>query len=193
MSTTVIFSDLHANKRALQDIGPAVKKADLSIFCGDVVGYGVDIDSSIDFIKNNVDRVVAGNHDRLAVSNVDLSDQPAAVQKTITYTRRMLSHKQIEFLSSLPYELWFEDIYVTHSIGDAYLRSSQELKKLYERMKKGTKYAFFGHTHEQVLCKHDDKVIVNPGSITIGRRGNTRGYALMQSDDIQFVGLSAIL
>ena len=75
MSQILIFSDLHANERALQDIAPAVKRADLSIFCGDVVGYGVDIESSIDFIMNNVDRAVAGNHDKLAVNNIDLSDQ----------------------------------------------------------------------------------------------------------------------
>lgn len=193
MSKILIFSDLHANKRALQDIRPAVKSADLSIFCGDVVGYGVDIDSSIDFIMNEVDRAVAGNHDKLAVNNIDLSNQRLAVQKSITYTRRVLSDKQIEFLSALPDELWFENIYLTHSIGDTYLRSREDLEMLYKRMKRNTKYAFFGHTHEQLLCELDDKVIINPGSITMGRRGKTRGYVLMQSDDIQFVSLSAII
>ena len=193
MSEILIFSDLHANKRALQDIGPVVKRADLSIFCGDVVGYGVDIDSSIDFIKNNVDCAVAGNHDKLAVNNIDLSQQALVVQKSITYTRRVLSQKQIKFLSALPDELWLHNIYVTHSIGDTYLRSSQDLKMLCKRMKRDTKYAFFGHTHEQLFCEYDDKVIINPGSITKGRRGKTRGYVLMQNDDIQFVSLSAII
>ncbi|MGB7900854.1 MAG: metallophosphoesterase family protein [Halobacteriota archaeon] len=193
MSQILIFSDLHANERALQDIAPAVKRADLSIFCGDVVGYGVDIESSIDFIMNNVDRAVAGNHDKLAVNNIDLSDQRSAVQKSITYTRRVLTHKQIQFLSALPDELWFQDIYVTHSIGDTYLRSREDLKMLFMRMKRDTKYAFFGHTHEQLLCEHDDQIIINPGSITIGRRGKTRGYVLIQNDDIQFVSLSPII
>jgi putative phosphoesterase len=193
MSKILIFSDLHANKRALQDIGPAVKRADLSIFCGDVVGYGVDIDISIDFIMNNVDYAVAGNHDKLAVNNIDLSDQRLAVQKSISYTRRALSHKQIKFLSALPDELWFQNMYVTHSIGDTYLRSREDLKMLYKRMKRDTRYAFFGHTHEQLLCEYDDTVIINPGSITMGRRGRPRGYVLMQSDDIEFVSLDAII
>ncbi|MGZ7171682.1 MAG: metallophosphoesterase family protein [Halobacteriota archaeon] len=193
MSTVVIFSDLHANKRALQEIGPVVKRADLSIFCGDVVGYGVDIDSSIDFIMNNVDHAVAGNHDKLAANSADLSGQPLVVQKSIAHTRRVLSHKQLEFLSTLPDELWCKNAYVTHSIGEKYLRSRKDLKLLWKRMKRDTRYAFFGHTHEQLFCEYGGKVIINPGSITKGRRGKSRGYVLMQNDDIQFVSLSTII
>lgn len=189
----LVFSDLHANKRAIQDIISVTEKADLSIFCGDVVGYGVDISSAIRFVKDYVDLAVAGNHDRLAVNDADLGGQPLAVKESITYTRRVLSGQQIEFLSSLPDELWFEDMYITHSIGDRYLRSKQDLTVLYERMAEQTTYAFYGHTHEQLLCRHDDKVIVNPGSITKGRKGTRRGYVILQNSDIEFVRLNNII
>jgi Icc-related predicted phosphoesterase len=58
MKKILVFSDLHANKQALADIIPLIKEVDLSIFCGDILGYGKDIDYCIDFILNNVDLVV---------------------------------------------------------------------------------------------------------------------------------------
>jgi putative phosphoesterase len=193
MSETLIFSDLHANEKALRDIFPAIKRADLSIFCGDVLGYGTDIDSSIDFIFNHVDLAVAGNHDRLAITDVDLTDQRPAVKKTIAYTRRKLSREQVKLLSTLPTEIWFEDMYITHSVGDQYLRTREELKLLYKNLKPHTKYGFFGHTHEPLLCQFADKIIINPGSISIGRKGFDRGFVLIQDDEIQFVNLGPIL
>jgi len=193
MREILIFSDLHANEKALRDIFPSIKRADLSIFCGDLLGYGVDIDSSIDFIFKHVDLAVAGNHDRLAITDVDLTDQPQAVKKSIAYTRQKLSREQVKLLATLPTEIWFEDMYITHSIGDQYLRTRQELKILYQNLKQRTKYGFFGHTHEQLLCQFEDKIIINPGSIAIGRKGSGRGFVLIKDEKIQFVNLDPIL
>jgi putative phosphoesterase len=193
MKDILVFSDLHANSRALEDIIPLLDDVDLSIFCGDIIGYGKDIDSCIDFVLNNIDLVVIGNHERLAASEEDLGSQTPAVQKSTLYTRSKLTSKQRELLISLPTEIWYEDLYVTHSIDDEYLRTEADFDKLFKKMREDTSYAFFGHTHEQVLISRNNKTIINPGSITKGRRGLQRGYVLMNVGKLVFVRLESIL
>ena len=193
MKSILVFSDLHANSRALEDIIPVLKEVDLSIFCGDILGYGKDIASCIDFVLNNIDLVVIGNHERLAVSEEDIGSQIPAVQKSTLYNRSKLTSKQKELLMALPTEIWYEDFYITHSIKDDYLRTDADFEKLFSRMREDTRYAFFGHTHEQVLISRNNKTIINPGSITKGRRGLQRGYVLMHSGEIAFVRLEPIL
>lgn len=193
MKNILVFSDLHANTRALEDIIPALETVDLSIFCGDILGYGKDIDACIDFVLKNIDLVVIGNHERLAVSEEDISSQIPAVQKSVLCTRKKLTSKQRELLSALPTEIYYEDLYITHSINDEYLQTDNEFQKLFNKMREETRYAFFGHTHEQVLISRNNKTIINPGSITKGRRGLSRGYVLMNSGEIAFIRLEPIV
>lgn len=190
---TLVFSDLHANKKALNDIARIINKVDRSVFCGDILGYGSDIDYCVDFILNNVDFVVLGNHDRMAVTDEDIADEHPVVKESIGLTRKKISAEHRRRISLLLKEIWHEDIYVTHSLDNGYLRTEADFMKIYEKMLPETKYAFFGHTHEQVLYKKGGKVIINPGSITKGRRGFPRSYILIDNEDIQFINLPKIL
>jgi len=193
MTDVLVFSDLHANKRALEDIIAVLEEVDLSVFCGDLLGYGKDIDFCIDFVLKNIDLVVLGDHERLSIANEDLSSQLPVVRESTLYTRSKLSAEQKKMLSSLPTEIWYEDMYITHSIGDDYLRTEKDFRRLYDKMRKETSYAFFGHTHEQVLFEYKGKKVINPGSITKGRRGFNRSYMIMSGDRIEFVNLERIL
>ena len=192
MKKILVFADLHANSRALEDIRPILKDVDLSIFCGDIIGYGKDIDYCIDFIIENIDLVVQGNHETLAVSDEDVGSQIPAVQKSAIYNRRKLTTKQRAYLVTLPTEIWYEDLYITHSVNNEYLRTNVGFEKLFKKMRENTRYAFFGHTHEQVLFSRNNKTIINPGSITKGRRGLDRGYVLIDSRRIDFVRLEPL-
>jgi|SRR5271157_113914 len=192
MRKMLVFSDLHANRRALEDIIPVLREVDMSVFCGDLVGYGKDIDYCVDFVLKNIDFIVAGDHDRLATTKESLRNQLPAVRESTLYARSKLSSEQKKLISSLPTEVWYENIYITHSINDDYLRTEKDFKRLCDRMDKDTNYAFFGHTHEQVLFKHGDKTVINPGSITKGRRGFHRSYAMIRGDNIKFVDLEDI-
>lgn len=193
MRKILVFSDLHANRKALEDIIPLLREVDLSIFCGDLLGYGKDIDYCINFVLKNVDLVVAGDHERLAVTKENLENQLQMVRESTLYVRSKLSAGQKKMISSLPTEIWYEDMYITHSINDCYLRTEKDFKRLFNRMHRDTNYAFFGHTHEQVLVKHKNKTIINPGSITKGRRGFHRSYVIMRGEDVEFVNLEDIL
>jgi len=189
----LIFSDLHANKRALEDIIPILENVDLSVFCGDLLGYGKDIEYCMDFVLKHVDIIALGNHERMVITDEDIESQVPDVKESILYTRSKLSLEQKMMLSALPKEIYYEDMYVTHSIGDDYLRTKEDFKRIGDNTQKDIRYIFFGHTHEQVAFKYKNKTIVNPGSITKGRRGFKRSYVLINDDKIQFVNLENIL
>lgn len=190
---TVVFSDLHANKQSLQDIKATLKNADLSIFCGDILGYGEDLEECIDFIFQHVDLAVLGNHDRMSITQENLDNQHPAVRDSIEYTRKRLSNEQILSIGSLKPEIYFENMYVTHSLGDDYLRSKKDLIRLSDHTAANIKYIFFGHTHEKVFFEHNGKIIINPGSITKGRNGFKRGYVQINNGEIKFIDLEDVL
>lgn len=192
MKNILVFSDLHANKYALRDIIPILENYDITIFCGDILGYGKDIDYCIDFILNNIDLVVLGNHDRLAITDENLDKQPPVVKDSILYTRAKLSAVLKEKIIDLPLEIWYDNLYVTHSINDDYLRDENDFNKLFQRGNKHTEFFFFGHTHEQVLYKRDNKILINPGSVTKGRKGYPRSYVTLNEEDINFINLEDI-
>lgn len=189
----LVFSDLHANLKSTKEIEPILEEIDLSIFCGDVLGYGTDIDQSLEFVNDKVDLVVRGNHDRMAISGESLENQHPVVKRSIEYTRKQLNEDQIDLITSLPEEIFFKDIYITHSMGDRYLREEKDFKDFYKTLRPAVKYAFFGHTHEQAFCKLNDKIMINPGSITKGRRGFKRSYVLLDHGEIEFIKLRDIL
>ncbi|GAG22538.1 unnamed protein product, partial [marine sediment metagenome] len=166
---------------------------DLSIFCGDILGYGRDIDFCVDFILSNVDITILGNHDRLAITNENLDAQLPMVKESIFFARSKLSLAQKEIISSLPEKIQHENMHIVHSIGDEYLRNEDDFKRLCRESPKDAKYVFFGHTHEQVLYKYQNKIIVNPGSITKGRNSFPRSYVIIQGENTKFVDLEVIL
>ncbi len=193
MKRILVFSDLHANKRALEDIIPEVEEADLSICCGDFLGYGKDIDHCLEYVLKNVDLVVQGDHERLAATDENLEKQLPVVRESTLYTRNKLSIEQKKTLASLPTEIFYEDMYVTHSVKDDYLRTESDFMRLRSTASKDVNYVFFGHTHQQVLFKLENVQIINPGSITKGRGGSNRGFVLINDNKIQFVKLGDIL
>lgn len=79
---------------------------------------------------NNVDLVILGNHDRLAITNEKLEGEYPVVRESILFTRSKLTIEQIKIKSSLPKEICYENIYVTHSIGDNCLRMKDDFKRL---------------------------------------------------------------
>ena len=192
MGKILVFSDLHANKRAVEDLLSAIENVDLTICCGDFLGYGKEIHFCTDFVLKNVDLVVQGDHERLAANSEPLDRQLQIVRESTLYTRSKLSSNERNFLSSLQTEISYNKMFVTHSIGDRYLRTAEDFIQLCDIAPKHVKYLFFGHTHEQVLFKHENKIVINPGSITKGRRGFKRGYAIIDDENVQFVNFGDI-
>jgi len=89
-STFAVISDIHANLDAMEAVVSDISEQGVSrIIClGDIVGYGADFEECIDFVRENCDIVIKGNHDEAVVEGpVDFN--PVA-RDVILYTREMI-------------------------------------------------------------------------------------------------------
>ena len=81
----LIISDIHANWEALEAVLRRAEGAyDRIICCGDVVGYGPDPNRVAEWVREHVDAIVRGNHDKVAAGLEDLDwFNPAAKQAAL--------------------------------------------------------------------------------------------------------------
>jgi diadenosine tetraphosphatase ApaH/serine/threonine PP2A family protein phosphatase len=105
-----LFSDIHANREALEASLEHARRAGISrfIFLGDYVGYGADPGFAVDTIMREAEKgavVLLGNHDYAIASGT--AGMNAVAAEALDWTRLQLSSAQREFLTQLP--LTFED------------------------------------------------------------------------------------
>jgi diadenosine tetraphosphatase ApaH/serine/threonine PP2A family protein phosphatase len=105
-----LFSDIHANREALEASLAHARRAGISrfIFLGDYVGYGADPAFAVDTVMREVEAgavAVLGNHDAAISTGTGGMNHIAA--EAIDWTRPRLDRAQSEFLTRLP--LTFED------------------------------------------------------------------------------------
>lgn len=105
-----LFSDIHANREALEASLDHARRAGISrfIFLGDYVGYGADPAFAVDTVMREVEAgavALLGNHDAAIFSGTGGMNSVAA--EAIDWTRPKLDVTQREFLTRLP--LTFED------------------------------------------------------------------------------------
>ena len=189
----LFFADIHASKKACREIEQIINKQhfDHIVCCGDVVGYGTDPGYCINFLKHNSILTVKGNHEAMLLSEIPLEDN-AVVKQSIKWTRENLDLKHIQFIQGLPDYLELEIFYITHSILGKYLYGvkdiQQDILEIIENINKDI--IVLGHTHTQYCFEVDNKILLNPSSITKGRKGNLRGYAIYEDHNIHFVLLT---
>ena len=105
-----LFSDIHANREALEASLEHARRAGISrfIFLGDYVGYGADPAFAVDTVMREVEAgavALLGNHDAAISTGTGGMNRIAA--EAIDWTRPRLDRTQSEFLTRLP--LTFED------------------------------------------------------------------------------------
>ena len=105
-----LFSDIHANREALEATLSHARRAGISrfVFLGDYVGYGADPAYVVDTVMREAEAgaiALLGNHDD-AIGGGPSGMNPVAAE-AIEWTRLRLDSGQREFLAQLP--LTFED------------------------------------------------------------------------------------
>lgn len=156
----IVFSDLHANLEALKvfaEVAQSVKH-DKKVFLGDAVGYGADPNACVEWIRDNVDIALAGNHDFAAVGKVDLSQFNPQAYQSCRWTQKGLSPANKEFLSSLPIMKEEGGICWVHSspyepenwhyASSPWVRS-ESFKHFISPV------CFVGHSHIPMICEED--------------------------------------
>jgi diadenosine tetraphosphatase ApaH/serine/threonine PP2A family protein phosphatase len=100
-----LFSDIHANREALEASLDHARRAGIGrfIFLGDYVGYGAEPGFAVDTVMREVESgavALLGNHDAAIVSGTAGMNSVAA--EAIEWTRPKLDATQREFLTRLP-------------------------------------------------------------------------------------------
>ena len=206
----LILSDIHANWEALTAVlDRAGDNYDQIVCCGDVVGYGADPDAVVRWVKENVNEIVRGNHDKACAGLEDLEWFNPVARQSAVWTQAVIQPEHAEYLRSLaqgPERVnGFQIVHGSPLDEDEYVTSEQDVAQVAPYL--DCSVSFFGHTHLQgaFLCHRngvkrltgmywdstegdialepDSNYLINPGSVGQPRDGDRRaGYAIYDSD-----------
>lgn len=147
-----ILSDIHSNMSALKQAEEIIEQemVDSVYICGDVVGYGKDVNECCERVREKRYVVVAGNHD-YAVSHddFDLSDYSAKAYSGIILNRKKINEENRNWLRELPLYYQTGDIEMVH--GSLIYPETFQYFELIDaednfKVMKG-RVCFVGHTH----------------------------------------------
>ncbi len=192
----LIISDIHANYPALKAVLEKESSYDKLIFLGDVVDYGPNPKECLNFIKENADYYVRGNHDHALGYNTDCNSMGAFREYSIA-TRKwhdaVLNEDDKQFLRNMPVldkahlpgrqsDSDNNTFFLAHAspLGDIskYLNEDEIEDELDDII---AEYVLVGHTHLQYIKKVDYSLIVNPGSVGLARDGGQACYAVYEN------------
>jgi putative phosphoesterase len=182
----LIISDIHANLPALQAVLEKDGTYDKLIFLGDVVDYGPNPKECLNFVRENADYYVRGNHDNALGYDNDCNCMGTFREYSIAtreWHKTFLDKNDIRFLRNMPVinKAHFDDntFFLAHASpkGDIskYLNEEEITVEVDDIV---AEYILVGHTHVQYEKKLDYNLIVNPGSVGLARDGGQACYAV---------------
>lgn len=160
-----VLGDIHGNLEALQAVlGALEARAVRELLCvGDVVGYNADPDECAALLRARGARVIAGNHDLIAVRRLGFERCTNKARYALERTRRRLAPETIHWLQQLPPTLLLDGkIALVHGgVRDVqlYMRTPQLVARNAELLRldyPAVRVCFFGHSHAQSLYQVDD-------------------------------------
>jgi diadenosine tetraphosphatase ApaH/serine/threonine PP2A family protein phosphatase len=173
--------------------------------CGDLIGYGADPNTVIEWSRAHVKAIVRGNHDRASVGMEDLEWFNPVARSAALWTQRELTPENCEYVRRLPRgPLAVGGFQVVHGSPldeDAYMVGASDALQALTYV--DSRLSFFGHTHLQggfafrdstlqILSRPDAReteltlriqpesvYLINPGSVGQPRDGDARAaYAI---------------
>lgn len=189
----LVVADIHGNRAALEAIR---EPFDLCLCVGDLVDYGPEPAWCVDWVQKHAAHCVRGNHDHGAAQNVEI--QGAGGFRFLTAVTRPLSvaalaPAQRRYLAELPTSRMFvlngKRFLMVHATPRDPMDEYAPPDAAFWRPRlAGLKvdYLLAGHTHIPYALQVDSTLVVNPGSVGIGRDGNPQAsYAIIDGDEVQ--------
>ncbi len=194
----LIFSDLHSNLESLNSFLQITRTLnhDKKVFLGDLVGYGADPNACVDWVREQADIILSGNHDYAVLGKTELTYFNPDAYQACLWTRKKLTQENKDFLQTLPCEIVEDGIHWVHSSPFEpekwhYVVSSADGKINFDHF--STQLCFLGHSHRPVIIeqgadgaitdcttptawklKGDCRYIINVGSLGQPRDGNPK-------------------
>jgi len=189
----LILSDIHANWSALTAVLDAESDWDVLFFLGDIVDYGPEPKSCLQYIKENADFYVRGNHDHAMAYGVDCgsrNDFHDLSVLTRQWHRTLLQEDDLDFLRCMPIIqntiIDGKHFWLAHAspIGglSRYLTPEQVVN---DAANVEADIILVGHTHLPFIREAGGKIYCNPGSVGLARDilGNAC-YAVWQHESL---------
>ncbi len=205
----LVISDIHGNMHALDAVINSAENYDRVIFVGDSVDYGPNPGEVVDWLRENADIIVMGNHDNAVAWGVDCRCGEKTHELSV-YTRENISLKllhedQINYLREMPLRKVIEidglKLYIVHGsprvplYGYVYpdLPDNELSNLLIEKSSYGvakkikSDFIILGHTHIPMIRRINNSMIVNPGSVGQPRDVDTRAsFAILNTEKRSF-------
>jgi diadenosine tetraphosphatase ApaH/serine/threonine PP2A family protein phosphatase len=208
MTRTLILSDIHGNKDALDAVITDAGSADRIWCLGDIVGYGPEPAACLAWVREHCEIVLSGNHDYAAFEPAVVRDFNPNAARAADWTRAELSAEEIAYLQSLPSLVEVEGVTLAHaSPADpiwAYILSVVDARDAFGAFNGAL--CFVGHTHvaacytdtdamisrvpvinDDLFSVADGRFIINPGSVGQPRDRDPRAAYLWYDTDAQTV------
>lgn len=188
----LVVADIHGNRAALEAIR---EPFDMCLCVGDLVDYGPEPAWCVDWVRENAAHCVRGNHDHGAAQNVEIHG--AGGFRYLTSITRPLSVAtlapvQRRYLAELPTSRMFalngKRFLMVHATPrDPMDEYAPPDAGFWRPRLAGLKvdYLLVGHTHIPYTLRVGGTLVVNPGSVGIGRDGNPQAaYAIIDGDEV---------
>lgn len=192
-----LISDIHANIFALDAVYEDLEqeKVDHILVVGDLVGYYYWPKEVIERLRND-GRVICirGNHEDILLETLSSVKKADFFRKKYgsgyDICQETLSKEDIKWLSKLPknIELRIDDctFYLSHGSlteTDEYLYPDTSIERLKQNYS-NCRFTIFGHTHYPFIHTHENKVLINPGSVGQPRDiGGLASYAIINTEN----------
>jgi putative phosphoesterase len=189
----LVVSDLHANPAALAVVR---EPFDVCLCLGDLVEYGPDPGSCIEWVRKTGAITVRGNHDHGVAQDVDVQGVSGfrfLTMATRRATAARLSEADRRFLATLPTSamltLGGKRFLLVHASPrdplDEYVAADPSA---WAARLAGLNIDFLlvGHTHLQFALEVGRTTVVNPGSVGLQRDGDPRArYAVIEDGRVE--------
>ena len=169
------ISDIHGNKDALEKVLEYCQSLDMTICCGDLIGYYDRPEETCQEIRQRKIPTVLGNHDLYVLRELNYPPEAEKLYQ-ILWTREQLSDTSLEWLKSLSKKNLLKingwEIRIRHASPWDMTSYLYEDSSLLAKINLPERQALvIGHTHRPYLMKKGRGMIVNCGSIGQPRSG----------------------
>jgi len=189
----LLVADIHSNWPALQAIQ---EQYDVCFCLGDIVDYALEPEPCIDWVRDNAQITVRGNHDHAVAQNVVVTGRNGFKYLsgvTRGLNRERISSERMRFLAALPVtrSLTIADtrFLLVHATPrdplDEYARPDVEFwTRRLQNIESDV--VCVGHTHQPYALQVGEKLVINPGSVGQPRDGDPRAaYAIIDDNRVE--------
>ena len=171
-----VLSDVHSNLEALAAVIVHIRLQRIKTIwvAGDIIGYGADPNEVLALLRLEQAVMIAGDHDRQALTLDDIKWFNEYAQKALVYTNKVLTEENKAFLTTLKetHEETIDGrkIFMVHGSPNDPLKeyvhaTTPDANLLAMLNKTKADILIMGHTHQPFVRRVGGRLVINPGSV----------------------------